>query len=92
MTIDSPYTESGMMVSDVYRTLWRSRFFVLLILGIVVATAFFLTSRQTKMYTAYSLVRVQQTVQRADEVFGVTPDRRAPCPHLRADRGDPFRT
>jgi len=68
-----------MMVSDVYRTLWRSKFFVLLILGIVVATAFLLTSRQTKMYTAYSLVRVQQTVQRADEVFGslVTGERLA---------------
>ena len=58
------------MVSDVYRALWRNRVFVVLITCIVVATAFALTSRETKLYTAYSLVRVQQTVQREDEVFG----------------------
>ena len=58
------------MVSDVYRTLWRSKLLVVLITAIVVATAFTLTSRETKLYTAYSLVRVQQEVQREDEVFG----------------------
>jgi polysaccharide biosynthesis transport protein len=68
-----------MMVSDVYRTLWRSKLLVALIAGIVVATAFAMTSRETKLYTAYSLVRVQQTVQREDEVFGalVTGERLA---------------
>lgn len=68
-----------MMVSDVYRTLWRSKLLVALITGIVVATAFALTSRETKLYTAYSLVRVQQTVQREDEVFSalVTGERLA---------------
>ena len=67
------------MVSDVYRTLWRSKLLVALITGIVVATAFALTSRETKLYTAYSLVRVQQTVQREDEVFSalVTGERLA---------------
>jgi polysaccharide biosynthesis transport protein len=59
-----------MVVSDVYRTLWRNRLFVLLITAIVVASAFVLTSRQTKLYTASSLVRVQQTVQNEEEVFG----------------------
>lgn len=67
------------MVSDVYRALWRSKLLVALIAGIVVATAFALTSRETKLYTAYSLVRVQQTVTREDEVFGalVTGERLA---------------
>ena len=58
------------MVSDVYRTLWRSKLLIILIAGIVVATVFVLTSRETKLYTAASLVRVQQTVKREDEVFG----------------------
>lgn len=58
------------MVSDVYRTLWRNRVFAALITCVVVAAAFVLTSRQTKLYTAHSLVRVQQTVQSQDEVFG----------------------
>ena len=58
------------MVSDVYRTLWRSKLLVVLITAIVVAVAFVLTSRQTELYTAYSLVRVQQKVQREDELFG----------------------
>ena len=59
-----------MIVSDVYRTLWRSKLLIVLIAGIVVAAAFVMTSRETKLYTAASLVRVQQTVQREDEVFG----------------------
>ena len=59
-----------MNVSDVYRTLWRHKLFVILITVVVLGAAFLLTSRQTKLYTASSLVRVQQTVQREDEVFG----------------------
>ena len=59
-----------MNVSHVYMSLWRNRFFVLLIAGVVLAVAFVLTSQQTKLYTASSLVRVQQNVQREDEVFG----------------------
>lgn len=55
-----------MLVSDVYRTLWRRKFFVLLVVGFVVAAAFLLTSRQTKMYTSYSLIRVQQKVSEND--------------------------
>ena len=68
-----------MSVADVYRTLWRRKFFVLLVLGIVVATAFLLTLRQTKLYTAYSLIRVQQKVQSESDVFGalVTGERLA---------------
>jgi len=58
------------MVSDVYRTLWRSKLLVILITSVVVVVAFVATSRETKLYTAHSLVRVQQQVQREDEVFG----------------------
>jgi capsular polysaccharide biosynthesis protein len=59
-----------MMISDVYRTLWRQRWFVVLVTALVVAGAYVLTSRQTKLYTASSLVRVQQNVRTSDEVFG----------------------
>lgn len=58
------------MISDVYRTLWRQRWFMLFVTGVVVAAAFFLTTRQTKQYTATSLVRVQQDVRNAEEAFG----------------------
>lgn len=59
-----------MAISDVYRTLWRHRLFVVLITGLVVGAAYFLTSRQTEQYTASSLVRVQQNVRSAEEAFG----------------------
>lgn len=59
-----------MTISDVYRALWRHRLFVLLVTAAVVGAAYFLTTRQTKLYTASSLVRVQQDVRNAEEAFG----------------------
>jgi len=38
--------------------------------AVVVGAAYFLTTRQTKMYTASSLVRVQQNVRNTEEAFG----------------------
>jgi capsular polysaccharide biosynthesis protein len=59
-----------MSISDVYRTLWRQRLFVLVLTCLVVGAAYVLTSRQTKLYTASSLVRVQQQVRTSEEAFG----------------------
>jgi capsular polysaccharide biosynthesis protein len=59
-----------MGISEVYRTLWRHRLLVVVMTCIVVGTAFALTARQTKLYTASSLVRVQQTVRNQEEAFG----------------------
>ena len=59
-----------MAISDVYRTLWRQRVFVVVLTCLVVAGAYVLTSRQTKLYTASSLVRVQQQVRTSEEAFG----------------------
>jgi capsular polysaccharide biosynthesis protein len=59
-----------MTISDVYRMLWRQRIFVLVVVVVVVGAAYVLTSRQTKLYTASSLVRVQQDVRTTEEAFG----------------------
>jgi capsular polysaccharide biosynthesis protein len=57
-------------VSEIYRTLWRHRIFIVVLTALVVGTAFYWTSRQPKLYTASSLVRVQQNVRNADEALG----------------------
>jgi capsular polysaccharide biosynthesis protein len=59
-----------MMVSSVYRALWRHRLFMVVITGVVVVVASAFTARQPKLYTASSLVRVQQQVRDAQDVFG----------------------
>jgi capsular polysaccharide biosynthesis protein len=56
-------------ISGVYRTLWRHKLLVLGMTWLVLVLALLLTSRQTKLYTATSLVRVHQNVENADEVF-----------------------
>ncbi len=59
-----------MAAFDVYRALWRHRF---LIIGLTVLTgglAFFLSSRQPKVYEATALVRVQQKITTAGDAFG----------------------
>jgi capsular polysaccharide biosynthesis protein len=58
------------MISDVYRALWRHKLLIVVMTAVVVGTTFVLTARQTKLYTASSLVRVQQNVQNGQEVFG----------------------
>jgi capsular exopolysaccharide synthesis family protein len=63
------YTASAMLTS-VYRTLWRHRLLILLLTGVLVGTTWLLTERQTKLYTATTLVRVQQRVTQAEDVFG----------------------
>jgi capsular polysaccharide biosynthesis protein len=52
-----------MSMADVYRALWRHKWFVLILTGILAAATWVLTSRQQKTYEASTLVRVQQVVQ-----------------------------
>lgn len=59
-----------MTVSTVYRSLWRHRLFIILMTALLAAVAFFVSSSQTKLYTATALVRVQQKVTNANDVFG----------------------
>ncbi len=59
-----------MPIATVYRTLWRHRLFVILLTTAMAAAAFLLTSRQPKMYTASSLVRIEQKVNQASDVYG----------------------
>jgi capsular exopolysaccharide synthesis family protein len=58
------------MLTSVYRVLWRHRLLILVLTGVLLGTTWFLTERQTKEYTATSLVRVQQRVTQAEDVFG----------------------
>ncbi len=59
-----------MTISSVYGTLWRYRVFILLATAALVGAAIFVTSRETKMYTASSLIRVQQRVTSANDIYG----------------------
>jgi capsular polysaccharide biosynthesis protein len=45
---------------DVYRALWRHKFFIVVLTAACVAAAWYVTSRQTQMYEASALVRVQE--------------------------------
>lgn len=59
-----------MAVSAVYRTLWRQKAFILLMTAALVGTVYVVTARQTKLYTASALVRVEQKVTQANDVYG----------------------
>jgi polysaccharide biosynthesis transport protein len=59
-----------MTVADVYRALWRRRFLILVMTLLLLAVDAFLTSQQTKKYTASTLVRVEQKGTTASEQFG----------------------
>lgn len=56
-------------VPDVYRALWRRKFFIVFMTALVVAGAWYLTKREQKLYTASTLVRVQQRIDNAGEAF-----------------------
>ena len=55
-----------MTIADVYRALWRHRLFIVLLTTLLVAAAWFVTSRQTPEYETSALVRVQQRVEEAN--------------------------
>jgi len=58
------------MISDVYRTLWRHKMLIVVMTAVLVGATAVLTSRQTKLYTASSLVRVQQNIRDGQEALG----------------------
>jgi tyrosine-protein kinase len=58
-----------MAVTDIYRALWRHKLFIVVVTSVIVAIAFVLTSHRTKLYTASSLVRVQQNLQNEQAAF-----------------------
>ena len=58
------------MISDVYRALWRHKMLIVAMTALLVGTTAVLTSRQTKLYTASSLVRVQQNINDGQEALG----------------------
>ena len=49
-----------MTAADVYRALWRHKFLIGVLTAVFVAAAWYVTSRQTQMYEASALVRVQE--------------------------------
>jgi capsular polysaccharide biosynthesis protein len=59
-----------MAVAAVYRTLWRHKLFILLLTTALVAATYVMTSRLEKQYTASSLVRIEQQVTQASDVYG----------------------
>jgi capsular polysaccharide biosynthesis protein len=50
-------------IADVYRALWRHKFFIVALTAGLVAAAWFLTSRQEKIYEAGTLIRIQQRIE-----------------------------
>jgi capsular polysaccharide biosynthesis protein len=57
-------------VGEVYGALWRRRFFILLLTACLVAVDAFLTARETKQYTASTLVRVEQVGTSPADQYG----------------------
>lgn len=49
-----------MTAGDVYRALWRHKWFILILTAACVTAAWYATARQTQAYEASSLVRVQE--------------------------------
>jgi succinoglycan biosynthesis transport protein ExoP len=58
------------MTSDVYRALWRHKVLIVVTTAVLVGATAVLTSRQTKLYTASSLVRVHHNVRDGQEALG----------------------
>ncbi len=59
-----------MATVDVYRTLWRYRYFVIGMTVLIGVVAGVVSSLQPKIYEATALVRVQQKIETADQAFG----------------------
>jgi capsular polysaccharide biosynthesis protein len=50
----------GVTAGEVYKALWRQRYFIALLTAVCVAAAWYATSRQDPTYEAKTLVRIQQ--------------------------------
>ena len=55
---------------DVYRALWRHKWFVIVLTAILVGAAYFLTKQEQKHYQSSTLVRVVQRVQDPTQALG----------------------
>lgn len=60
-----------MTTADVYRALWRHKFFVLFLTGCLMAATWYVTSRQQPVYEASTLVRIQQRIEDTGQTLGV---------------------
>jgi len=54
---------------DVYRALWRHKFFILVLTAVCVAAAWYATSLQERTYEASTLVRIQQRTADSGETL-----------------------
>jgi capsular polysaccharide biosynthesis protein len=59
-----------MVAGDLYRVLWHRKAIVLLTVALLITGAIYYTSRETKQYTASTLVRIQQKITNSGEAFG----------------------
>jgi capsular polysaccharide biosynthesis protein len=53
-------SSEALTAGDLYRALWRHKFFILLLTAAFVAATLYATSRQTRTYEAATLVRIQE--------------------------------
>src|ERR1043166_5143616 len=58
-----------MVMPDIYQALWRHKRLIVVFTALFAAVAWFLTEREQPVYTASSLVRVQQRVDNTGEAF-----------------------
>ena len=56
------YAPRAMAAPDLYRTLWRHRYLILVLTVVATATAWFSASAEPKVYKATTLVRIEQTI------------------------------
>lgn len=59
-----------MTIPAIYAALWHRKLFIFIVTAAVTGAAIALSLVQTKEYTASSLVRIEQRVQSASDVFG----------------------
>jgi capsular polysaccharide biosynthesis protein len=59
-----------MEMPDVYRALWRHKWFVVLLTGALVGAAYFLTKQEQRHYQASTLIRIQQRIQDPGQSLG----------------------
>ena len=52
-----------MAAGEIYRALWRHKFFIVAFTAVLIAAAWYLTSRQTPIYEARTLIKIDQRVQ-----------------------------
>jgi capsular polysaccharide biosynthesis protein len=58
-------------VEDVYKALWRHKLLIVVLTVIAAAAAWYVTSRETRIYESATLLRVQQKVTDPTQAYGV---------------------